>query len=195
MSPLPEHTVLCVNHGESLMMSRSSSSNSPTTRSQGSMKSPSIPIGKTISKTPSEVQLCIDEAIADQRDYMFYCRLVKGISLTQEMALDRTLRYENQACLAHVVRTRHQDPNTTTTTGSEKSIIMDKENQLHQQQPLWLHPYHQYHMPYQPEDDWTPGLSDYCMEPSALSSLLGSLAAEALAIAGAEDDTIFDFEF
>jgi hypothetical protein len=188
MSAFPDYTVGCVDHDESLM-SRSSNSYSPTRCSLRSMKSPSIPIGNTISKTPSEVQLCMDEAIADQRDYMFYCRLVKGISLTQEMALDRTLRYENQACLAHVVRTRHQDPNIP-----NPDCIVDKENQLHQQ-PLWLYPSYQYQVPFQPEDDWTPGLSDYYMEPSTFSSLLDSLAAEALAIAGAEEDTIFDLEF
>ena len=179
MSPFLDDTVQCVSHGENLL----SSNHSPTKHSLGCMKSPSIPIGKTISKTPSEVQLCMDEAIADERDYVFYCRLVKGISLTQEKALDRTLRYENQACLAHVVRTRHRDPK------SSSDATVQNEHQLHQK---WLYPYH-YQLPYQPEEDWTPGLSD--LEPSTISSRLGSLAAEALAIAGAEDDTIFDLEF
>ena len=56
------------------------------------------------------MQLCMDEAIAEQRDYLFYSRLVKGISTTQSLSKDQSLRMENQMCLSHIFETRHGIP-------------------------------------------------------------------------------------
>jgi hypothetical protein len=63
----------------------------------------SIPISKSLMRTPSELQLSEDEAMADYRDYCMFARIVNGIS-------------EHQACshhpisasvIANIVRTRH----------------------------------------------------------------------------------------
>lgn len=71
-----------------------------------SPKSQNIPISKPVLRTASEAQLCLDEQIADQRDYVFYSRLVKGISRTQTKSHDMCLRMENHRCLAHITQTR-----------------------------------------------------------------------------------------
>jgi hypothetical protein len=70
------------------------------------MKSQSIPISNNILRTASELQLCMDEHIADQRDYAFFSRLVNGISQTQNFSKDRYLQMENQVCLSHIMETR-----------------------------------------------------------------------------------------
>jgi hypothetical protein len=70
-------------------------------------KSQSIPISKAIlPRTASELQLCVDEQLADQRDYDFYSRLVNGISQSQQISQNNHLRMENQMCLAHIMQTR-----------------------------------------------------------------------------------------
>ena len=84
-------------------------------------KSASIPISKNIPKTPSEIQLCMDEAIADQRDYVFYSRLVKGISMTQSLSQNQYIRLENQVCLSHIINTRNDYPRCQTAADDDWS--------------------------------------------------------------------------
>ena len=72
-------------------------------------KSASIPISNSIRRTSSEHQLSQDEAVADYKDFLFYSRVVDRISRQQGQWKDGYLRYENQMCLAHIVRTRHAD--------------------------------------------------------------------------------------
>jgi hypothetical protein len=72
-------------------------------------QSPSIPISVNgMRRTPSELQLCIDEEIADYRDYLFYHRLVQGIT-KQCTCQNPFFGYQNQICLAHIEKTRHDE--------------------------------------------------------------------------------------
>jgi hypothetical protein len=77
------------------------------------MKSRSIPIttvAQSASQMEEEHELEQDNMLADYRDYVFYSRLVNGISRKQESTQDRTLRYQNQALLKHIVLTRYGTP-------------------------------------------------------------------------------------
>lgn len=160
------------------------SAGTPPTRSTSpTMKSQSIPIGKVIPRTASELQLCMDEAIAEERDYMFYCRIVQGISQTQErMSRNRYLQYENQACLAHVIRTRHDQQHKQDQNGVYVPPNMPSTTYY--------------------EDDWAPGLSGFEQQPPLSSgaslSIVDSITSKALAIAESPDDGydegIFDLE-
>lgn len=68
----------------------------------------SIPINKNHQRTLEEEdeQRHID-MLADYRDYLFYSRVVEGMRRVQDHTRDIALRYENQAVIDHVVRTRH----------------------------------------------------------------------------------------
>jgi hypothetical protein len=82
-------------------------------------KSASIPISNSIRRTSSENQLSQDEAVADYKDFLFFSRVVDGISRQQRDLKNGSFRHENQMCLAHIVRTRHAD--------SEKKFYEDYE--------------------------------------------------------------------
>ena len=69
-------------------------------------KTHSIPISNGLLRTASEIQLCVDEALAEQRDRVFYSRLVNGIRQTQGLSQNRQIRIENQVCLNHIMQTR-----------------------------------------------------------------------------------------
>ena len=102
---------------------------SATSSPRGSFgKSKSIPIDGAFKRSPSEDQLYLDEIVADNRDYEFCCRVVKGISKsivqnrmssptkTPLSDKNREWYYENRACLDHVLQTRndcalHFEPN------------------------------------------------------------------------------------
>ena len=59
-------------------------------------------------KTPSEVQLCQDLAVADYKDYMFYSRIVKGIRhKVHDNVHSLQGRRQNEQCLTHIMQTRH----------------------------------------------------------------------------------------
>lgn len=70
--------------------------------------SQSIPITKGLYRTASEVQLCLDEEVAEQRDYAFYSRVLNGISSSQRKGNPNNymLQRENQDCLLHIMQTR-----------------------------------------------------------------------------------------
>ena len=157
------------------------------------MKSQSIPIGKVIPRTPSEVQLCMDEAIAEERDYMFFCRLVQGISQTQESSRNMYLRYENEACLAHVYRTRHDQ---------QQKPLYDNEDFTASYVPKTLLPQTIPPTGQFDADEWAPGLSGLEVPPHHHStpsmSYVDSITTKALAIAESDDDddddAIFELE-
>jgi hypothetical protein len=69
--------------------------------------SQSIPISQGLCKTASEVQLCQDEQVAEQRDYAFYSRVVSGICQSQGASESWHYRKENQMCLSHIIETRN----------------------------------------------------------------------------------------
>mmetsp|Transcript_21511 Transcript_21511/g.40172 ORF Transcript_21511/g.40172 Transcript_21511/m.40172 type:complete len:209 (+) Transcript_21511:47-673(+) len=71
-------------------------------------RSSSIPISgmSSLRRTASETQLSEDEAEADYKDFLFYSRVVNGISKqVQEQSSD--FKHENQQCLENIVRARH----------------------------------------------------------------------------------------
>ena len=69
------------------------------------MKSASIPIQNQMKRTESELKLCVDEEMADIRDYLFFARLVNGIARHQ--ATESTwLQREKDECLEHILMTR-----------------------------------------------------------------------------------------
>ena len=72
-------------------------------------KSASIPISNSMRRTTSERQLSQDEEVAEYKDFLFYSRVVEGISRRQTQLKNGYLQYENQMCLAHIVRTRNAD--------------------------------------------------------------------------------------
>jgi hypothetical protein len=84
----------------------------PNTRSYKT-RSASIPISNSIRRTHSENELDQDEAEADYNDYMFFSRIVEGMSRKLNTKYEGKtphndyLRYQNQMSLANVVRTRH----------------------------------------------------------------------------------------
>jgi len=68
--------------------------------------SPPVPITKGLRRTPSEIQLCEDLALAEHRDYCMFTRIVSGIQRRQSEQQDMYCLYENDACLANIHRTR-----------------------------------------------------------------------------------------
>jgi hypothetical protein len=74
-----------------------------------SIRSASIPISNSIRRTSSETQLSQDEAEADYKDFLFYSRVVHGISNKQRYLQNGYLKYETQMCLNSIVNTRHAD--------------------------------------------------------------------------------------
>lgn len=52
-----------------------------------------------------------DEAEADYKDYLFFSRVVHGISSKQQLYQDGFLRYENELSLYNILRTRQEASN------------------------------------------------------------------------------------
>lgn len=73
-------------------------------------RSESIPIaGNKLKRTPSEVQLYEEEAMADYRDYAMFQRIVDGIQKAQSKTRDCRWRHANDVSLQHVYRARHEE--------------------------------------------------------------------------------------
>jgi hypothetical protein len=54
----------------------------------------------------------MDEAIADQKDYMFFSRVLKGISDSQGCSHSHNFILQNQSLVSHLIHTR-QDVDVT----------------------------------------------------------------------------------
>jgi len=71
----------------------------------------SVPIPECMFRTPSELQLTVDEQVADQRDFAFFARLVSGISERRASSSTSTTNAacatETDRCLTHIIQTRH----------------------------------------------------------------------------------------
>ena len=81
----------------------------PNTVGRGSNKiTASIPISNSMRRTASETQICQEEAEADYKDYLFFSRVVNGISSKQGQYQDGYLKYENELSLNNIVRTRNE---------------------------------------------------------------------------------------
>ncbi len=80
-------------------------------RSSGLKKhraSSAVPIPHAMFRSPSEVQLLADERVADERDFVFYARLVSGIRERTMMTNNDTSREETERCLSHIMQTRFE---------------------------------------------------------------------------------------
>ena len=71
-------------------------------------RSQSIPICKAaLRRTASELKLCEDEATADFQDYVFFSRLLTGITKQQQESVSDKFLQESDQCLAHIIGTRN----------------------------------------------------------------------------------------
>lgn len=81
--------------------------------------SSSVPIPDAMTRSPSELQLSMDEQMADERDFVFYARLISGIRERTNRAnttgnqqyndqLHKRYNEETQRCLTHIMQTRYQ---------------------------------------------------------------------------------------
>jgi hypothetical protein len=76
-----------------------------------SAPSKSIPIAKSLKRTPSELQLMEDEARADFRDYCMYTRIVNGINSR-----------DSAEAVNSIIRTRHLPIRETSSSYQEDFI-------------------------------------------------------------------------
>jgi hypothetical protein len=67
----------------------------------------SIPIHQSKLQSDEQAYDQHDALWADYKDYVFYSRVVEGMRRAQGHTRDVALRYENQALIDHIVRTRH----------------------------------------------------------------------------------------
>jgi len=81
-------------------------------RSMGMKKrraSSAVPIPHAMFRSPSELQLSVDEKVADERDFVFYARLMCGIrERTQTSNQHVQYNEETERCLTHIMQTRHK---------------------------------------------------------------------------------------
>jgi len=76
--------------------------------------SSSVPIPDALYRSPSELQLSVDEQVAEERDFVFYARLMSGIrernraANEQNRDLQHCYSAETERCLTHIMQTRHQ---------------------------------------------------------------------------------------
>ena len=98
------------------------SSSSTTVRSQ------SIPIASStanrMKRTPSELQLCQDEQLADYRDYVMFSRIFDGISARKQTSQGLQARYTNERCLEHIVNTRNDVTSSSSAASSPNLVPM-----------------------------------------------------------------------
>jgi hypothetical protein len=82
---------------------------SPSQHHTGMRRSQNIPIHPEgpVKRSFSEIQLCADQQIAEQRDYLFFSRVIHGIqqSMVEGQPYGK-LQVENNLCLRHVFETR-----------------------------------------------------------------------------------------
>ena len=81
----------------------------PCPQSQrATMKSRSIPIVKSLIESQQSSEAEQEALLADYKDYVFYSRLITGLSQKQLHTQDVSLRYQNQALIDHIIDTRHE---------------------------------------------------------------------------------------
>jgi hypothetical protein len=136
-------------------------------------QSASIPIAPhSMRRTASENQLSEDEAEADYKDFLFYNRVVKGISSKQRLVQDGSLKHENQQCLESIVRARHDEDLAAAAASSR----------------YWYYPTKDYHPNSLREADRLIHVCTMSPEVFALSPELGSSRFPV------EEEGIFDLE-
>lgn len=165
MTPRPESTN---SYTMPLLQKHTSNQRYPTLSGSPSTQSQSIPIANQLPKTQSELQLRMDEAIAEQKDFLFFSRVVKGISDSQDYIHSHNFRLQNQSLVSHIIHTRQGvEQRGGQPAQKYKDILLD-------------------------EDDWTPGLSSIDPYPDR-AAFLHSVTASALAVAelDMDDEGIF----
>lgn len=76
--------------------------------------SSSVPIPDALYRSPSELQLSVDEQVAEERDFVFYARLMSGIRERNRAANQQNRDFhhhyseETERCLTHIMQTRHR---------------------------------------------------------------------------------------
>ena len=120
IKPLAERTFASrrTNKQRSVMFCSSTKSNDASPgRSPGLKKrraSSAVPIPHAMFRSPSELQLSVDEQVADERDFVFYARLMTGIRertrAANQQNCDQPFQYneETERCLTHIMQTRNQ---------------------------------------------------------------------------------------
>ncbi|GKY99795.1 hypothetical protein MPSEU_000933300 [Mayamaea pseudoterrestris] len=90
-------------------------------------RSESIPIASNkLKRSPSEVQLYEEEAMADYRDYAMFQRIVDGIQKTQSQTRDCRWRHANDVSLQHVYKARHEENRGEMNKAMNKWGLADK---------------------------------------------------------------------
>jgi hypothetical protein len=85
-----------------------------TTHMKKRRASSSVPIPDAMFRSPSELQLSVDQQVAEERDFVFYARLVSGIRERTRAANHQPCDYhchyneETERCLTHIMQTRHR---------------------------------------------------------------------------------------
>jgi len=95
----------------SVMFSSSTKSNNASSHERSTKKrraSSSVPIPDAMFRSPSELQLSVDEQVAEERDFVFYARLVSGIRERTHCDHHQYYNEETERCLTHIMQTRHQ---------------------------------------------------------------------------------------
>jgi hypothetical protein len=109
-------------------------------RRQQRQSSNAVPIPQSMFRTLSEEQLTVDEQMADERDFIFYARLMNGISERRASSgTDRRFnRYneETDRCLTHIIQTRHHNIQEQQQGGGGDGgvLIEEQEDQNHHSQ-------------------------------------------------------------
>ncbi|CAB9526758.1 expressed unknown protein [Seminavis robusta] len=121
--------------GPSDICSNNDENFAPPSRCQSAIPSQSIPICN-MKRTPSEIQLREDEALADYRDWVFYLRLVNGMSVDARRTINDSFRRCTDQCLANIMRTR----NLPVKDESSYAISGDAHNKKEVSKRLFLGP-------------------------------------------------------
>jgi hypothetical protein len=88
---------------------RNKHSNSLPNTFDRSNRSESIPISTEMRRSASDAKFDECEAEADHQDYLFFTRVVAGISRKQAHFQDGNIKGENELTLNNIMRTRHED--------------------------------------------------------------------------------------
>ena len=145
--------------------SQATPSNSlPSDYSHKHSSSRSIPIHDGARRrSNSETQLTQEEAAADYKDFLFYSRVVDGLSQKHREIQHSRLKYETQRSLENVMRTRQDLPEH-----NQSNILVSHEADYHYSYP---YPSQQtqggYHITSSHPQQWTVQDADaYWYQPS-----------------------------
>jgi hypothetical protein len=120
ISPDPNHTMprgqarMAYTVGNSGLLEQNTSkkhniATTSTNTPKPTLRSQSIPIvnSSNMKRTPSELQLCEEQEMADYRDYVMFSRIVDGIARQQQHTTNFKLRLDTDRTLAHIIGTRN----------------------------------------------------------------------------------------